>query len=282
VLLDHRYVAIPETLSEVLAALQARPDARVIAGGTELMPDLLAGRKHPTGFVSLRKVGALRGVRRDGPALVVGAATPIVDLLDLPEAPALAAAAASLGTPQVRNQATAGGNVMSALPFRNLLPALVALDAEVELASADGTRRVPYRDFTLAPGATRLADGEVLAALRVPVVDGFQSYVKVGRRNAQFVAVSSAALVVDDRARALRIGLGNAARIPVRAPAAEAFAAAHADWEARTLAADAAAEAARLAAADADPPDDPIASAAYRRHATGVLVRRLLERAFDV
>jgi CO/xanthine dehydrogenase FAD-binding subunit len=280
VLLDHRYVAIPETLPEVLTAVDARPDARVIAGGTELMPDLLAGRKRPTGFVSLRRVGALRGVRRDGPTLVIGAATPIVDLLGLAQAPALAAAAANLGTPQVRNLATVGGNVMSALAYRNLLPALVALDAELELASSAGTRRVAYRDFTLAPGKTQRHDGEVLVAVRVPVLDGFQDAVKIGRRNAQFVAVSSAALVVDRGARVVRIGLGNAAPTPVRAPAAEAFAAEHVDWDGLTLGADAAAEAARLATAGADPPDDAIASSAYRRHATGVLVRRLLERAF--
>jgi CO/xanthine dehydrogenase FAD-binding subunit len=280
-LLDHRYVAIPETLPEALTALDARPDARVIAGGTELLPDLVAGRKQPTGFVSLRRVGELRGVRRDGDTLVIGAATPIVDLLGVAEAPALQAAAASLATPQVRNLATVGGNVMSALPFRNLLPALIALDAEVELASPAGTRRVPYRDFTRAPGETRRTDGEILAAVRVPVVDGFGDYVKVGRRNAQFVAVSSAALVVDRPARAVRIGLGNAAPTPLRAPAAETFAAAQADWDAGTLDPEAVTECGRLAAADADPPDDFIASADYRRHATGVLVRRLLERAFD-
>jgi CO/xanthine dehydrogenase FAD-binding subunit len=278
--LDHRYVAIPETLAEVLSALDARPQARVIAGGTELMPDLLAGRKQPTAFVSVRRVGELRGVRRDGPTLVIGAATPVVDLVGLDGAPALAAAAASLATPQVRNLATVGGNVMSALPFRNLLPALVALDAEVELASSQGTRRLPYRDFTLAPGRTQRADGEVLAAVRVPVTDGFGDFVKIGRRNAQFVAVSSAALVVDRATRSVRIGLGNAAPTPVRAPAAEDLAAAHADWDALALPADAAAECARLAAAAVDPPDDAIASSAYRRHATGVLVRRLLERAF--
>jgi CO/xanthine dehydrogenase FAD-binding subunit len=282
VLLDHRHLAIPETLAEAAAALDARPQARVIAGGTELMPDLVAGRKQPTGFVSLQRVAELRGVREEDGTLVIGAATPVVELIGLTQAPALAAAAASLGTPQVRNLGTAGGNVMSALPFRNLLPALIALDAEIELTATAGTRRVPYRDFTRAPGETVRAPGEIVSAIHVPVLDGFQDYVKVGRRNAQFVAVSSAALVVDRAGRNVRLGFGNAAPTPVRAPAAEAHAAEHVDWEAGTLDAAAAAECARLAAASVDPPDDHIASAAYRRHATGVLARRLLERAFGV
>jgi CO/xanthine dehydrogenase FAD-binding subunit len=281
VLLDHRHVAIPETLAEAVAALAARPQARVIAGGTELMPDFEAGRKQPSGLVALRRVGELRGVRRDGDTLVIGAATTIVELLALAdEAPALAAAAANLGTPQVRNLGTIGGNVMSALPFRNLLAVLIALDAEIELTGPDGVRRVPYRDFTLAPGETVRTAGEIVAAIRIPVLDGFQDYVKVGRRNAQFVAVVGAALVVDRTARAARIGLGNAAPTPVRAPAAEAHAAAAIDWDAGTLDPEAAAECGRLAAEGCDPPDDFIASAAYRRHAAGVLTRRLLERAF--
>lgn len=279
-LLDHRYLAIPDTLAEAVAALDARPQARVIAGGTELMPDFVAGRKRPSGLVSLRRVDELRGVRQDGGTLEIGAATPVVELLGLTQAPALAAAAASLGTPQVRNLGTVGGNVMSALPFRNLLPALIALDAEIELASARGTRRVPYRDFTRAPGETVRAPGEIVRAVRVPVLDGFQDSVKVGRRNAQFVAVSSAALVVDRARRTVRLGLGNAAPTPVRAPAAETYAAEQVDWEAGTLDSADAAECGRLAAAAVDPPDDVVASAAYRRHATGVLTRRLLERAF--
>lgn len=280
-LLDHRHVAIPETLAEAVAALHARPQAHVIAGGTELMPDFVAGRKHPSGLVALRRVAELRGIRREGDTLVIGAATTIVELLDVAaDAPGLAAAAASLGTPQVRNLGTIGGNVMSALPFRNLLAALIALDAEIELAGPDGSRRVPYRDFTLAPGETVRAPGEIVAAIRVPVLDGFQDYVKVGRRNAQFVAVSGAALVVDRGARTVRIGLGNAGPTPVRATAAEAHAAAAIDWDAGTLDADAATECGRLAAEGCEPPHDVIASAAYRRHATGVLTRRLLERAF--
>lgn len=283
--LDHRNLAVPETLPEALAALDARPVAQVIAGGTELMPDLLARRKHPTGFVSLRHVGDLRGVRRDGPTLVIGATTPVVELLGGPvakHAPVLAAAAGNLGTPQVRNLATVGGNVMSALPYRNLLPALIALDAEVELAGPGGTRLVPYRDFTRAPGRTQRAPGELVSAIRVPVLDGFQDFVKVGRRNAQFVAVTSAAIVVDRARRTVRVGLGNAGPTPLRAPAAEAHATQQVDWAAGTLGAGDAAECGRLAAEGCDPPDDAVASSAYRRHAVGVLVRRLLERGFDV
>ena len=180
----------------------------------------------------------------------------------------------------MRNLGTIGGNVVSALPFRNLLPALLALEAEIDLASSRGVRTVAYRDFTVAPGETVRATDELVAAIRVPVLEGFQSYVKVGGRNAQFVATASAALVVDRAGRSVRLGLGNAAPTPIRAEAAEEFAAAGVDWEGGTVAPEVAERFGRLAADSASPPEDFVASAAYRRHAVGVLSRRLLVRAF--
>ncbi len=281
-LAEYRGLALPETVDEALAALAARPGARIMAGGTELMPDWSWGRFEPSGYVSLRHVGELRGIRRDGDTLVIGAMTRIADLpapvADL--APALAEAAESLGTPQVRNLGTIGGNVVSALPFRNLLPSLLALEAEIDLASSRGVRTVAYRDFTVAPGETVRAADELVAAIRVPVLEGFQSYVKVGGRNAQFVATASAALVVDRAGRSVRLGLGNAAPTPIRAEAAEEFAVAGVDWEGGAVAPAVAERFGRLAADSASPPEDFVASADYRRHAVGVLSRRLLVRAF--
>jgi len=282
-LAEYRGLALPETVDEALAALAERPDARIMAGGTELMPDWSWGKLEPSGYVSLRHVRELQGIRRDRDALAIGAMTRIADLVPAPVAdlaPALAEAADSLGTPQVRNLGTIGGNVVSAQPFRNLLPALLALEAELDLASIRGVRTVPYRGFTVAPGETIREPDELVAAIRVPVLDGFQSYVKVGGRNAQFVATASAALVVDRASRSLRLALGNAAPTPIRAEAAEEFAATGVDWEGETVTPEVAERFGRLAAASASPPDDFVASAEYRRHAVGVLSRRLLRRAF--
>lgn len=282
-LAEYSGLALPETVDEALAALTARPGARIMGGGTELMPDWSSGRFEPSGYVSLRHVRELDGIRRDRDALVIGAMTPIADLVPSPVAdlaPALAEAADSLGTPQVRNLGTIGGNVVSAQPFRNLLPALLALEAEIDLVSSRGVRTVAYRGFTLAPGETVREADELVAAIRVPVLDGFQSYVKVGGRNAQFVATASAALVVDRADRSLRLGLGNAAPTPIRAEEAEAFAATGVDWENESVTAAVAEEFGRFAATSASPPDDFVASDAYRRHAVGVLARRLLVRAF--
>lgn len=282
-LAEYRRLALPETVDEALAALADRPEARIMGGGTELMPDWSLGRFEPSGYVSLRHVRELRGVRRDGDTVVVGAMTRIADLVSAPVAelaPALAEAAESLGTPQVRRLGTIGGNVVSAQPFRNLLPALIALEAEIVLASTRGVRTVAYRGFTIGPGRTAREHDEVVVAIRVPVLDGFQGYVKVGGRNAQFVATASAALVLDRTGRSVRLGLGNAAPTPIRADRAEAFAAAAVDWDAPAVTAAAAEEFGRLAAAAAAPPDDFVASGEYRRHAVGVLARRLLTRAF--
>jgi CO/xanthine dehydrogenase FAD-binding subunit len=284
VLLDHPLMAVPETLDEAFAALADRPEARVLAGGTELMPDLSWGHYRPRGFVSLGHLADMNGLVEDGNAVTIGAMTRIVALAEGPAGdavPGLRRAAESLGTPQVRNQGTLGGNVMSALPFRNFLPVLLALDAEIELQDLGGTRRVPYRDFVVGPGQTVARPGELVTTIRVPVLHGYQDYVKVGGRNAQVVATASVAIAVDIEARAVRLGMGNVGPVPLRAHRAEAFVADRLDWDGTRWANDELAEEfGRLAAADASPADDFVASADYRRRAVEVMARRLLQRAF--
>jgi CO/xanthine dehydrogenase FAD-binding subunit len=285
VLEDAPLLALPETVDEALTAVSERPAARVMGGGTDLMQELSWRHFAPSGFVSLQHVSSLAGAERANGTLTIGPMTRIVELERGPVgdlAPALAHAAASLGTPQVRNQGTIGGNVMSAQPYRNMLPGLIALDAEIELSSVTGSRRVPYGEFTVAPGETVREPDEVLTAIRVPVIESFQDYVKVGGRNAQFVATASAAIVVDTGQREVRLGLGNAAQTPIRARSAEEFAAARIDWAGSVpVTEELAAEFGRLAASDTSPPDDFIASAEYRQRAVEVMARRLLLRAFE-
>jgi CO/xanthine dehydrogenase FAD-binding subunit len=270
VLLAAPRFALPETVGEALHALAERPGALVVAGGTEVMPDLLWRRRDAEGFVSLRRIPSLRGVTGTDDELIVGATAPAAALTDAPHA-ALAAAAASLGTPLVRTEATLGGNVVSALPFRNFLPTLLAAGALLELTSVSGTRTVPFDGFVPAPGRTGLGEGELLTAIRLPRTAGFSDYVKVGRRNAQFVATVSAALVTT--AAGPRLAFGNAAPVPLRDDVVDAAATA--------LLAGSATEEDLRAAVDAavDPPEDTVASAEYRRHALGVLSVRLVRRA---
>ncbi|HEV7653494.1 MAG TPA: FAD binding domain-containing protein [Mycobacteriales bacterium] len=271
--------ALPETVAEAVAALAERPGAVLVAGGTEVLPDLLWRRRSAAGFVSLRRIPGLRTVV---PGLTLGSGVTAARL-QRPDvaaaAPALARSAASLGTPQVRAEATLGGNVVSALPYRNLLPVLLALDATLVLASAAGEREVPFDGFVLAPGQAALRPGEVLTAVRVPVRTGFQDYVKVGRRNAQYVATVSAAVVVDTAERRVRFGFGNAAATPLRLDEADRAATAAVDWSTGAVTLDGAEAVAELVRRGVDPPEDDAATAAYRRHALGVLARRLLLRA---
>lgn len=269
-LLEAPRFALPETVEEALTALRSRPGALVLAGATEVMPDLLWRTRRAEGFVSLRRIPSLRGVRAAGDGLVVGAMATAAELTAAPH-PALAAAAASLGSPLVRTEATLGGNVVSALPYRNFLPALLAAGATLELTGDDGVRTVPFDGFVQAPGRTGLRAGELLTAVRVPAAAGFADYVKVGRRNAQFVATVSAALV--SAPEGVRLAFGNAGPVPLRDDAV--------DTTARALLAGSGSEADLTAAvaAAADPPEDAIASAAYRRHALGVLAVRLVRRA---
>jgi len=276
--LDHPAFALPATAAEAVAALERRPGAAYVAGGTELMPDLLWRTASPAGFVALRRVEELRTVSEAPDAVRVGATVTIAALHDGPAGaavPGLARAAASLGTPLVRTQATVGGNVMSALPYRNLLPVLLAVGADVELTGPDGARTLPFDGFVTAPGRTRAEPGELLTALVVPRATGFQDYVKVGPRNAQFVATASAAVAVD-AGRRVRLGFGNAADVPLRLSEADEIA-----TQALAAGDPAAGDLAAAVARGVDPPDDHVASAAYRRHVLGVLAGRLLERALE-
>lgn len=267
--------ALPETVAEAVAALADRPEATVLAGGTEVLPDLLWQRRSAAGFVSLRRIQSLRSVASDG---TLGACMTASRLEDGP-VPGLARAAASLGSPLVRTEATLGGNIVSALPYRNLLPVLLALDAALVLTSAAGEREVPFDGFVTAPGRTGLRPGELVTAVRVPSITGFQDYVKVGRRNAQYVATVSAAVVVDPGARRVRLAFGNAAPTPLRLDEADRVATDAVDWATGAVDPAGAAEAAEAVRRGSDPPDDDGAGADYRRHALGVLTHRILLRA---
>jgi CO/xanthine dehydrogenase FAD-binding subunit len=283
-------VVIPTTTAEAVAVLSQQPDALVLAGGTDLMVEINEGRRRVADdqvMVCINRIPELRswtldraaGVIRLGAAVTYAqlAAPPLADIV-----PALAQAARTVGSPQIRNAATIGGNVVTCSPAGDGLPVLAAVDAEVGLDSVDGERRLPIAEFMRGVKRTALRPGELLTTVTVPLLSGWQGYVKVGVRNAMVIAISGACLAVDEPSRSVRLALGSVAPTIVRAGDAERLIADSVDWDARTVAAEAVGEFGRLAAAASNPIDDHRSTAAYRRHSIRVLAERLLRRAFAV
>jgi CO/xanthine dehydrogenase FAD-binding subunit len=282
-------VLVPDRLDDALAALADDPTLTVLAGGTDLMVELNYGRRRPLDVLSLRRLSELRAWHVDrtgaGPhEVVLGAAVTYTALLGDELAgllPALAQASRTVGSPQIRNTGTVGGNLVTASPAGDTLPVLVALDATAELASASGRRRLPVSRFLVGPKRNALRPGELLVAVRVPVDRGPGEFLKIGVRNAMVIAVANCALVVDRDRRTLACALGAVGPVPVRDPDAELWATTRLDWDADAPPHPSVVEGfARRMAAASRPIDDHRATAAYRRHAVGVLTRRALERAW--
>lgn len=278
-------VLLPTTVAEVVAARSEHPDAVLLAGGTDLMVAVNAGLADPPSVVALRAVDELRSWEHTGNEVVLGAGVTYARLLgaDLAAlAPGLAAASRTVGSPQIRNAGTVGGNLGTGSPAGDALPMLVALGATVELAGPDGTRSLPMGRFATGPKRTALGPAEVITAVRFPVAGGPQQYRKVGVRNAMVIAVASVALVVDRDRRRVGVGLGSVGPVPLGAPDAEAFAVGAVDWSTGALVeADAARRFGELVAEAASPIDDHRSSAAYRRHAVAVLAERCLRTACE-
>ncbi len=274
-------VLSPRSLDEACAELAARPEAELLAGGTDLMVAVNAGR-HPLGTViSLDRVDELQGWRRTGDQLELGAGLTYAELA-APElaglVPVLAQAARTVGSPQIRNAGTLGGNLGTASPAGDALPGLAALDAVVLVHSLGGRRQVPLAEFLVGPKRSALVPGEVIAGVRVPVLDGPQEFLKVGTRNAMVIAVASVAVVCDYAGRSIRVALGSAGPTVRRAPEAEAWAADHVAWPDLVIDPADLDRFGALVSAAARPIDDHRSTAEYRRHCVGVLARRALRR----
>lgn len=280
-------MTIATSIDDACASLAAHPDALVLAGGTDLMVEVNRGVRTIGHVVAVDRIPELRGWSLEGDradVLRLGAGTTCTDLAEPALAslvPALAQAARTVGSPQIRNTATLGGNLATASPAGDTLPVLAALDAEIELQSAGGARRLPLDEFVTGVKANALIPGELITAIRVPVLDGPQEFLKVGTRNAMVIAVTSLALVVDRPGRNVRIALGSVAPVPLRAVEAEVLVAERLDFENMASPdSDLVDRFADLVADAARPIDDHRSSAAYRRHAVRVLARRAILRAF--
>jgi CO/xanthine dehydrogenase FAD-binding subunit len=278
----------PRTLRQALEAKAERPEALPIAGGTDVMVELNFDRGRPAAILDLTRVAELADWDRDGDRHRVGAGVTYTRAIDELAAalPGLALAARTVGSPQIRNRGTIGGNLGSASPAGDCHPPLLAGDAEVELVSVAGTRTLPVGEFFTGPKRSALRADELIAAVHVPAATGPQQFAKIGTRNAMVIAVCSFALALDPQRRSVGTGIGSAGPTPLRAEEAERFLRDVLDeeglWESRApLGEAAAARFGELVAAAARPIDDVRGTAAYRVHALGVLAHRTLVWAWD-
>jgi CO/xanthine dehydrogenase FAD-binding subunit len=258
-------VVTPRSLEEALRLRAEHPAAVPIQGGTDLMVELNFDHARPDVLLNLNEVAELRGWAREDGTLVLGAGLTYAEAAagELAAAlPALAEASRTVGSPQIRNRGTIGGNLGTASPAGDALPPLLVEDAEVDVVSVRGERRLPLAEFLLGVKRNALAEDELIRAVRVRPSGGAQTFMKVGPRNAMVISVCSLALVADRDRGEVRASYGSASPVPglVRVPLAEAGSLPE-----------------RVAAA-ASPIDDVRGSAVYRRHALRVLAARALER----
>jgi CO/xanthine dehydrogenase FAD-binding subunit len=269
----------PTTLGEALAARRDHPGILPIAGGTDLMVELNFDRRRPERMLDLGRVEELAGwTQEDGWLRLGGRLTHArIERELVGQAPALAIAARTVGSPPIRTRGTIGGNLGTSSPAGDLLPPLIACGAEVELASTGGARRVRVEDFCTAPKRNVMAPDELVVAVHVPARRGPQQFAKVGPRNAMVIAVCSFALALDATTRSVGTAIGSAGPTVLRAGSAEAFIAGELDWDGGSELDDAVVDRfGELVAADSRPIDDVRGLAAYRRHALAVLARRTL------
>jgi CO/xanthine dehydrogenase FAD-binding subunit len=278
----------PATWTEALAAKAAHPKAMPIAGGTDVMVEINLDRHRPEAIIDLTRVRELTEWGMVGNSLRVGAGVTYARIIEElgDRLPGLAMAARTVGSPQIRNRGTVGGNLGTASPAGDAHPPLLASNALVELASTSGTRRVAAREFFTGPKRSVKRDDELVAAFVIETSDGGQQFAKVGTRNAMVIAVCSFAVSIDPRRRRVGTGIGSAGPTPLSAHEAETFIEGVFDensmWDQRgPLEPSALSRFGELVASAARPIDDIRGTAGYRRHALSVLARRTLGWAWD-
>ncbi len=278
----------PSSWAEALEMKAAHPDATPIAGGTDVMVEINLDRHRPSSIIDLTRIADLNEWGTDAGLLRIGAgvtyARIIQELGD--RLPGLAMASRTVGSPQIRNRGTVGGNLGSASPAGDAHPPLLASGARVELASVHGSRMVAAREFFVGPKRNAMRKDELIAAFVVEPAKGPQQFSKVGTRNAMVIAVCSLAVSLDPERRNVGTGIGSAAPTPVTAGDAERFIEGVLDedglWDRpKVVDAKALVRFGELVAAAARPIDDVRGTAAYRRHALSVMARRTFAWAWD-
>jgi carbon-monoxide dehydrogenase medium subunit len=273
------------SLQEAFDAVSAAKGTSVfMAGGTDLLVLIKEGKIRPQRVIDVKGINGMDEFEISKEEFSVGSLTTIRMLETSPAArekvPLLAQAAAKLGSVQVRNKATIGGNLCNAAPSAETAPALLALGAQAEIYGKRGTRVVDLGEFFLGPGSTILEEGEILTSLKIPLTSHRQGsvYYKLTTRKAMDIAFVGVAVLLeldgDDRINKARIALGSVAPTPIRVPSAEKL------LEGKVLSKEAAQESAGLAAQACQPISDLRASAEYRREMVNNLCQRGLLAAY--
>jgi len=278
-------VAIPLTIREALDALKTTPDARLIQGGTDMMVEINFNHLKPNNVIALRRVQELRAWKKNANGTVtIGAGVPYheMEMGELKHLlPALAEAARTVGSPQIRAAGTLGGNLGTCSPAGDGLPVLFALDAVVHLQSVDASRDLSIHEFMLGVKRNAKASNEIITSVTVPLLDGWQGYAKVGVRNAMVISVASACLAIDKPTKSVRIALGAVGPTIIRCRDAELWLSEQFDFSTTSgIDTAVAKEFGRRVALESKPIDDHRSTAEYRRHAVGVLAQRLITRAY--
>src|SRR5881398_1074628 len=277
-------VLLPHSLDEALAIKAEHPEAVPLSGGTDLMVELNFGRARPAAIVDLNRVAELTAWREENGNVFLGSGVTYSTIVrEMQAYKPLVQASRSVGSPQIRNRGTVGGNLGTASPAGDALPVLAAYDAEVILRSrARGERSLPWQTFLVGPKKTAIAPDELIVGTSWRRVRGPGSFSKIGTRNAMVIAVAGLCLVVDEDQRRVRVALGSVGPVIIRAAEAEekvsAALAASGSWDDPTkpLPDDSVGEFAELVAAAARPLDDVRGTAVYRRHGCKVLARRAI------
>ncbi|MEU7747163.1 xanthine dehydrogenase family protein subunit M [Nonomuraea sp. NPDC049158] len=273
----------PTTWDEALAAKADRPGAVPIQGGTDVMVEINFDVRRPEALLDLTRVPELRAWSLEDGHYRVGAAVPyttIIEELGGP-LPGLAQASRTVGSPQIRNRGSVGGNLGAASPAGDSHPPLLAAGAVIEVESRDGgVRMIPAHEFYLGVKRSALRPDELIRAVHLEPATGPQYFSKVGTRNAMVIAVCSFAVALHPEEGRVGTGLGSAAPTPRRALEAEEFLGRELDWGARL---DPAVlnRFGELCAQAASPIDDVRGTADYRRHAIAVMARRTLTWAWN-
>ena len=271
-------VFIPSSLTEATQLLSKNPDAHLLTGGTDMMVEVNFNHRHPDTVIALRNIPEFQRWNIDTASGLVhiGSSVPYAAMEhgDLAKAlPALAEAARTVGSPQIRAAGSIGGNLGTCSPAGDSLPVLAALDAVVHLQSESSLRSVSFAEFMVGPKRNSRLPNEIITGVSIPITNGWQGYAKVGVRNAMVISVASVCLAIHDNK--VRVALGSVGPTIIRCTESEnwinSIGLANIDHSL-------AKEFADHVRAESRPIDDHRSTAEYRRHAVGVLAARLLLR----
>ena len=271
-------VFIPSSLTEATQLLSKNPDAHLLTGGTDMMVEVNFNHRHPDTVIALRNIPEFQRWNIDTASGLVhiGSSVPYATMEhgDLAKAlPALAEAARTIGSPQIRAAGSIGGNLGTCSPAGDSLPVLAALDAVVHLQSESSRRSVSFAEFMVGPKRNSRLPNEIITGVSIPITNGWQGYAKVGVRNAMVISVASVCLAIHDNK--VRVALGSVGPTIIRCTESEnwinSIGLANIDHSL-------AQEFADHVRAESRPIDDHRSTAEYRRHAVGVLAARLLLR----